>query len=303
MSVEAPKLILPPDRPPLFVAAGIIKTEEESLRYTEADHLAVQVLGSISEKENKPEDLGPDFHFNKILRAADNSVRLRNPGSEAVSGYAPRIIDAAHDAGQLVIIAVTSLAGEDPEEVLPRLAVWAHEMGADGIELNGSCPNQKGGLLCEDARKTAATCYAVREAVGDMAYLTLKVPRLGKTQVDQLKRSHLPLDGVVAINALKLPPMISPQTEQPYVKTKSGYVGRSGPIISGVARDELRAWLGSDYDIWSVGGVDNGHEAYDRKKMGAFAVGGAQELRRADDPVATIERWGEEYYEFQALDA
>ncbi len=312
MSVTlAPKLELPPDRPPIFVPAGIIKTEEESLRYNEADQLAIQVIGSVSERKNEPEDLGPDFHFDEESGSADNHVRLRNPGHEEVGEYATRIIDAAHDAGQLVFMAITSLKGEDPEQVLPRLAVWADAMGVDGVELNGSCPNEEDVLLCQDLEKTKSTCYAVREAVGDSVYLTIKMSRLGEMHVRHLKQAGLPVDAIVSMNALKMPPMINPATGEPYVKTNSGYVGRSGHAIKDMARSELYAWLrstrdvathfpvhDSEYDLWSVGGVDNGFEIYDRvRNIGALAAGGAQELRRSDNPVETIQGWGREYAE------
>lgn len=308
------KLELPSDRPPIFVAAGIIKSEEQILQYSEAEQLAVQVVGSISENKHEPESIGPDFHFDKASGQADNSVRLRNPGSSEVSEYAPRAFQVAHDAGQLIFLAITAVAGEDPEEVLPRLAVLAKDLGADGFELNGSCPNQEGELLCYDPQKTMATCYTVREAVGDDMYGIIKVPRLGEMHIRHLKRLGLPVDGIVCLNALKQSPMINPDTREPFVPSESGYVGRSGPAIRKIARTELRAWLRSttetsttfpvrnpDYDIWSVGGVDNGYEAYDRvHNIGALAAGGAQELRRAKNPLTVIRRWGEEYEEAAA---
>jgi hypothetical protein len=49
-------------------------------------------------------------------------------------------------------------------------------------------------------------------------------------------------------------------------------------------------------DIWSIGGIDNGIEAFLRVQLlGAFAAGGAQAFYRSQDPGATAKRWAKEY--------
>lgn len=309
------KLELRQDRPPIFIAAGVIKTEEQILQASEANQLATQIIGSISENRNDPPGNGRDFHFDEVSLDARNAVRLRNPGSEEASDYMPRSIATVQAAGQRALLAITSLAGEDPKQILPRMAVWAKAMGADGIELNGSCPNEEGGLLCHDADQTITVCHAVREAVGDDMYILIKMASLGEMRIRRLKQSPLveAIDGVTAINAIRQKPLINPVTDEPFIEVNEGYAGQSGPIIAPTARRNLRSWLrpatgpavfpitDSLIDIWSVGGVDNGYEIYSREQgIGAFAVGGAQEFYRAKDPVTVANRWAKEYRLAQA---
>ena len=305
---ELPKLVLPIDRPPIFVSAGIIKTERQINLYSGIPEIAVQVIGSFSENENVPDGTGRIFYYDDEEQAAYNAFRLRNPGRKAASRYLPHSIGFVHEAGQLAIIGVTSLEGEDPEETLPDLAEWALEMGADGVELNGSCPNVGKGLLCQDFQKTMDTCVAVRGRVGDDAYVSIKVPKLGETTTRHYKQAELPVDAIAAINAIRSMSPPDPETGKPVIEVNDGYAGRSGPAISNPAYRSLQSWLrpltgqadfpvkDSQFDVWSVGGVDSGYEVYEREhEVGAFAVGGAQAFYKAAHPAVVAKRWAEEY--------
>lgn len=302
------KLELPPDRPPIFVSAGIIKTESQIHLYAGIPEIAVQIIGSFSENENMPDEGGRIFYYDDTDQAAYNAFRLRNPGRKSASGYLPSSIGAVHEAGQLAIVGVTSLEGEDPEETLPILSEWALDMGADGVELNGSCPNVGEGLMCEDVGKTMDTCAAVRRRIGDNAYVSIKVPKLGDTIIRRYKHKNLPVDAIAAINAIRSMSPSDPATNRPVIEVNDGYAGRSGPAISGQAYRSLQSWLrpvsgqadfpinDSQFDVWSVGGVDSGYEVYERKHgVGAFAVGGAQAFYKAAHPKVVAERWAEEY--------
>lgn len=306
---QTPKLQLPDDRPPIFVSAGIIKTAEQINLYSAIPEISVQIIGSFSENENTPPGAGRRiFYYDEAAKAAYNAFRLRNPGRRAASEYLPDSIKAVHEAGQLAIVAVTTVEGEDPEEMLPPLAEWALEMGADGVELNGSCPNVGEGLLCHDMPKTLDTCSAVRERLGDPAYVSIKVPKLGEMQIRRYKQNNLSVNAITAINAIRSMSPPDETTNNPVIEVNDGYAGQSGPIIQRQAYTDLLSWLrpiagmadfpvhDSQFDVWSVGGVDNGYEVYERvDKIGAFAAGGAQDFYRAANPKVVAERWAREY--------
>lgn len=310
MSAEQriPKLELPSDRPPIFVSAGLIKTETNINLYSNIPEIAVQVIGSFSENENIPDGGGRIFYYDETAKAAYNAFRLRNPGRKAASKYLPHSIGTVHEAGQLAIVGVTSLEGEDPEKVLPELAEWALEMGADGVELNGSCPNVGEGLLCQDVNKTTDTCGAVRDRVGASAYISIKVPELAETTIRRFKQTGLPVDAVAAINAVRRMSPNDASSGRPTIEVNGGYAGQSGPAISSLAYKNLRSWLRApsgatdfpvenpQFDVWFVGGIDSGFEVYEGvHNVGAFAAGGAQAFYKAAHPKVVARRWGKEY--------
>ncbi len=216
-----------------------------------------------------------------------------------------------HDAGQLAIIGITPLKHEDPLLVVPDTVEWALEMGADGVEINTSCPNENSDdLLCRDITKTKKAIQITRERVGDDPYLILKVSALGEMAIRRYK-SGLGVDAVSAINSERRLSPLNPQTGMPFIEVNDGYAGQSGPAISKLSQKNLYSWLRSTdqisttfpvkdsrLNVWSVGGVESGREVYQRvHDIGAFMVGGAQAFYRAKDPAKVVRQWAEEYAE------
>lgn len=305
---------LPTDRPPLFAAAGIAKTSQ-AIRQLAATGLAAQVIGSYSDKQNYPRGTGRRFYYDEANQAAYNAFRLRNPGRKAAGKYLPDAIKTVQAAGQRAIIGVTPLKHEDPELVVPDLVEWACELGADGVEINTSCPNENSDeLLCHDVSKTRRVLQATRQRVGDDPYLIVKVSNLGETSIRRHK-FHLLADGVSPLNSSRRMSPTNPETGQPFIEVNDGYAGQSGPVIRETARKNLRSWLRSStaaatefpvsspaFDIWSVGGVDSGYEAYDRvHRIGANMVGAAQALYRSVDPAVVVRQWTLQYEAAEAL--
>ncbi len=293
-------------RIPLFVGAGVIRSAAQIEQYAAIPDLAVQTLGSYSTDPNggnDPDDSKIVFSYDVDTGAAYNAIGLKNCGRDAAGEFLPDAIKRVHKAGQAVIIAVTSLSHENPEVVLPSLAEWAMEMGADGIEINGSCPNEKAksGVMCTDIQLTTAALRAVRRRVGSEMYLTLKVSALSENSIDQYKRRHLPIDGVTAINnCRRLSPVNKADPSSRVIEVNDGYAGQSGPIIRGLAIENLQNWRGNEniapYDVWSIGGLDNGRQVYSRVHvMGAVAAGSAQALYRSQDPAQLVAQWAKEY--------
>lgn len=301
-----PKLVLPNDRPPLFVGAGVIKSAEQIETYAAIPEIAVQVMGSYSYEENP---LSPDeanlqlVWWDEANQAFYNAMRLKNIGRKAAEQFLPDSIKRIQAAGQVAILGITPLHGEDPRKVIPDLVEWAVELGADGVEINGACPNEgTHEVMCNDVFLTVNTVDMARKRVGNTPYLLLKVAPLPKEQIRLYKVMLPKVDGLSVMNNCR---RLSPQNEQGgrRIQVNDGYAGESGPIVAGLGRTQLRMWqdrsVGSpDFqpDIWSIGGIDNGIEAFLRVQLlGAFAAGGAQAFYRSKEPSVTAQRWAKEY--------
>lgn len=304
------KLELPADRPPIFVSAGIIKSQSQIAEYAAIPHLAAQIIGDFSDKQNYPRGSGRRFYYDPATGAAWNAFRLRNPGRKVASKYLPESVKMVQGAGQLAIVGVTSLKHENPVLVVPDMVEWGLEAGADGIEINTSCPNENSGtLLCHDIAKTLKVVDAVSQRVGKQPYISLKVSALGEATIRHYK-SHLTDYAITPINSSRQMSPPDPLSGQPVIEVNDGYAGLSGRPINRLARRNLRAWLrgsepatefpviDSKLDVWSVGGVDNGYEVYDRvHNIGAFMVGAAQAFYRSENPAALARQWATEYQE------
>lgn len=298
------------DKPPIFVSAGVIKSEEQIERFSEVRHIAAQVIGSFSEEEwggNDPSGCKTTFWWDEKGQAAYNAIGLQNPGRKAASEYLPRSIKRLHSVGQQALISVTSLAHEDPNKVLPQLAEWALDMGADGVEIDGSCPNH-GTILCEDIDATHELASAVRQRVGDQPYISMKFANLAEPAIEQYKqRPRLPVDALALINAVRRQTPLNRKTGRRYIEVNNGYAGQSGLAIAGTARNNLMTWaLTNDgklrshynayYHLWSVGGVNSGQEIFDRvHHLGAYMAGAAQAFYRSSNPAALAQKWAKEY--------
>lgn len=304
------------DRLPFFVSAGIIKTEDEIEQYATNPYISAQVIGSFSEPEwggNDPTGTKTVFWYDQQDKAAYNAVGLRNPGRKAASEYLPRAIRQVQAAGQIAIISVTSLEHEEPRQILPALAEWALDMGADGVEIDGSCPNH-GSVLCGDVDAMGEVATAVRDRVGESPYLSVKLSDLPEPTIHNYKHeTPLPVDGIALINAIRKQAPINPRTRSRSITVNDGYAGQSGPVIKDVAVYNLETWALTEdgklpdsfgangasaynYQLWSVGGVDSGYEAYRRvRHSGAFMAGAAQPFRRSRNPKALMRQWAQEY--------
>lgn len=301
------------DRPPIFVGAGVIKSEERIRYFAGEPLLRAQVIGSFSDTEWGGTDSSGEknvFWWDEENQAAYNAFGLRNCGRKAASEFLPDSIKAVKDAGQLAVVSVTALASENPVRVLPDLAEWAFDMGADRVEVNGSCPNQElHSLLCENTDKTAESIEAIRARVGSDQYLQLKVSALDRQTIRRYCTDYrLAINGVAAINNCRRLSPINPATNRPSIEVNEGFAGQSGPIICDLARTNLEMWLqeegyrreggfGELYDVWSIGGVDSGKEVFEREQLGASMIGGAQAFYRAQKPYGVVQRWVREYNE------
>ena len=309
------RLEIPTDRPPVYVSAGVNKEELQIVRTGLEETIALQIDGAFSE----PECYGNDesgrknvFWWDEETQAAYNSVGLKNPGRKKATEYLPRAVKAAKEVGQLVVIQIVSLIDEDPFAVLPGLAEWALEMGADAVEIDGSCRNQDPAhpSLCEDIEQSYALFDSIRDHVGQSAILGYKVSALPSATIRRFNtEKRLAVDFIDTINSVgNQPSPINPDTDKPAIEVNGGLAGQSGPAIAPLARRNLEWWLGFDEDLsipdpsgspfqlLSTGGVAGGEEVYYRTHhMGADLAGGTQAFCRTSDTRRLAQRWAQEY--------
>jgi dihydroorotate dehydrogenase len=298
--------LVPQDRLPVFVGAGVVKEKAQVERLAPEETIAALILGSYTQNEHGGNDNNGQFNvfwWDEPTRAAYNSIGLRNPGKENASRFLPEALKIAEAAGQLAIVSVTTLKGEDPEVVLPELAEWALQMGAPAVEFNGSCPNLDPShpLLCNDTDKVAEVIANTRERVGHGAIIGFKVSDLPAETIAEY--AGLQFDFYDTVNTKgNQPSPVNPATGRPAIEVNNGLAGQSGPIIRELARENLLRWRhmisesGDGEDILSIGGVGGGFEVYDRvHNLGALMVGGAQEFYRASDPRQVGQSWAMQY--------
>jgi len=170
--------MLSPDRLPLFIGAGVIKSKAAIEQYVRIPELAALIIGSFSDTEwggNDPSGTKRLTWWDRQNKTFYNAIGLSNVGRTAASEYLPDALKRVRDAGQLAIVSVTALKHESPEIVIPELVEWALDMGADGVEINGACPNEDSDeLLCHDPVNTMSTLELTRQRVGPKPYLIFK---------------------------------------------------------------------------------------------------------------------------------
>jgi dihydroorotate dehydrogenase len=296
---------IPADRPPILIGAGFNRFQPLALALSYEETVAAQTLGAFSEPAWSGNGQGGRLnvvHWDAQTGAFYNSVGLENPGRMAASEYLPETIRKIRGAGQLAIVSVVALKHEDPLQVLPGLVEWGLEMGADVVEIDGSCANQDpdASVMCTDVETTLEMIDAVRTRVGYDPTLAFKVSDLSAETIELYKDSqYMNVDIITAINSVgnqKVP--INKATGQPYIEVNGGYAGMSGPIIKNIARSNLANWLDGPFHVFSLGGVDGGREIALRQSAGALLVGGVQAFCRARDPRRVAQDWAGEYLDY-----
>lgn len=239
-----------------------------------------------------------DFYYDFHRRAAGNARYFPNGGIEALRSLKTPIRQLS-EIGIKTVIQVTSLAHEDPKEVIPRLVEEAALQNPTAIEIDLSCQNSpEGANLSEDPKTCGEIMYSARREVGDDICLGLKdAPHVNSPDHEVLVEPIFNLlsstwdyiDFVCGINTIG-------GQEFPEITCTGGKGGMSGPIVAPVARQHLQIWqkYAPDLAYLSIGGVDSNNADVEipwRLEHGAMRVGGAQEFYRAKDPLQVAARW------------
>jgi dihydroorotate dehydrogenase len=298
--------IMPADRLPIFIAAGVLKDKKPLLDIAREEALAMTIAGSYVGPKWPGNDANGRYNvfwWDEEEQAAYNSIGLKGPGMVEAGAYLPEVFKAQEAAGQIPALSISTLKGEDPAKTLPDMVEWGLDKGAVVIEVNGSCPNQdpEHPMMCDDIEETGRSGEAIRDRIGHEPIVIYKVSRLPRDIITGhvTRGIHHYFDGVDTINTLgNQPSPINPATGRPAIEVNQGLAGQSGPIINDLARENLVMWKeatkGLNFDILSTGGIkgsaEGGKEIYDRvHRLGALMVGLAQAPYRANNPRDAIQ--------------
>lgn len=260
---------------PVGNAAGWCKSIEEvrNLARSAAEFI---VVGSIT-MEERGGNPGNTFNGESL-----NSLGLPNMGVEKLKEVGPEMVHIAHEAGKKIIL---SIAGSSPEEY-EKLAKIAFELGFDGVEVNGGCPN-----VVEGGKRKPIACFdvtAIRMILWGVCsikilnppwFVSFKVsPMSNPLQIIEIAEvlKTFSIDAVVTQNTFPNGLLFnedgSPQIQTP---DKTGWAGFAGSAIKPMALGQVSQWhqaLPDDIQVWGVGGVETGKDVRDMLRAGASMV-------------------------------
>ena len=262
---------------PFFLSSSVVaSTYDMCARAFEAGWagVAFKTICSFDIHEASPRfsaitgDNGSIIGFKNIEQLSDHSV------AENMAIF--RRLKAEYPAKFIL----ASIMGQNDAE-WEELARQCEENGADGIELNFSCPNMAEGGLGSDIgqvpalveRFTAAARRGTKLPI--LAKLTPNVASMSPA-AEAAKRGGA--DGIAAINTIKSIIHVSPHTyvSAPAVHGKSAVGGYSGSAVKPVAL-RFAAELGlnpalSGMHISAMGGVENWSDALEFILLGAGSI-------------------------------
>lgn len=220
--------------------------------------VVVKTLTKLPRKGNPPP------RFWEVPCGLLNSVGLENPGVESfLLDHLPRI-SLPKDV-QLWL----SAGGEDAEEVVEVCGEFAKcKESFSAVELNLSCPNISGRLLCEDKELVRFVVSGAKEVLRDKPVYA-KLSPVGDIECVAEAALDAGADGLVVANTF--PAMALNEQMRPALGGRFG--GLSGPVVKPmVLRLVWRLWTKFGCDIIASGGVGSGRDAVEFIAVGAAAV-------------------------------
>ncbi len=192
-----------------------------------------------------------------------NAIGLPNPGVE-------HFAEEAKSLSQLGAPMIVSIYASSPED-FALLAKKALKMGANGLELNVSCPHTKGvgAEVGQDSNLVEEIVREVRRSV-ETTLLVKLTPNVA--HIAELARAAEKggADAVTAINTVRAM-AIDVETAKPILGNKVG--GLSGPAIKPIAiRCVYEIYETVEIPIVGCGGVATWQDAVEFMQAGASAV-------------------------------
>jgi len=192
-----------------------------------------------------------------------NAMGLPNPG---IREYAAEVREAK--TGGIPVIVSIFGASEDEFSALAR---QAQEAGADGVELNLSCPHASGlgAEVGSDPGMVESLCRSARDAITVPVFAKL-TPNTDSIAALATAAERGGADAVVAINTVKAM-AISPEAKMPILSNRVG--GLSGAAVRPIGvRCVYEIYEAVDIPIVGVGGVLNARDALEYVMAGASGV-------------------------------
>ncbi|MEM3399353.1 MAG: dihydroorotate dehydrogenase [Candidatus Micrarchaeia archaeon] len=196
-----------------------------------------------------------------------NAMGMCNPGIE---NYKEEL-GMAKKSG---IPIIANVFGGTPEE-FAYVASRAEEYGADGVELNVSCPNviegeKLGMVIGKDAALVENVVSAVKSRIKVPVFVKL-TPNVSSIEEIALAAERGGADGITAINTLGPGLAINIEARKPILGNKFG--GVSGPAIKPIALACVyKIYEKVSIPIIGVGGITTGRDAIEMMMAGARVV-------------------------------
>lgn len=233
----------------------------------------------------------------KFMRASaeDNTVSMRKLKNAAlhsswnwelisdkpIDWWIPRIqrIKAAHPT-KVLIASIMAGSGSDQEmRNWQSLAIACQEAGADGLELNLSCPHMDREDMGSNIGKDAGLCSIVTQAVKEVATIPVwskLTPATGNIVVEAGAVFRGGADAVVSTNTFPSLPLIDEETLEFEINV-DGFVssgGLGGPAVLPLSLANMAKMTQAfpDKAFSGIGGVSEFHQALNYFLLGCGTV-------------------------------
>jgi len=248
---------------PFIAASGTAGFIHDAPRMMRLELFAAAVTKTIT---SQPREGNPQPRVWETPSGVVNSVGIENPGVERfVSEHLPnlRITERLK-----VIVSVGGKGVEELASVLRHLAL--HRNSFDSVELNLSCPNIRGRMLAQSAKRTA-------EAVASAKELLPRTPlfvKLTPAVTDVVKVAAAALDaGADALVLTNTHPALTIDPESLKPALGNIYGGLSGPAVKPLTLRAVYAVYGKlRCPIVASGGITNAQDTLEALAAGASAV-------------------------------
>jgi dihydroorotate dehydrogenase len=220
------------------------------------------------------------------MKKRDNSALHSSWNWELISDkpidwWVPRIerIKAAHP-GRVLIASIMAGSGNDKEhDAWQTLAKACQEAGADGLELNFSCPHMDRKDMGSNIGKDSVLCSTVTEAVKEVSTIPVwckLTPATADIVVEAGACFTGGADAIVSSNTFPSLPLIDPETLDFEINV-DGYVssgGLGGPAILPMALAKMAQLTNAfpDKSFSGIGGISDMSQALSYFMLGCGTV-------------------------------
>jgi dihydroorotate dehydrogenase (NAD+) catalytic subunit len=247
-------------RNPTMLAAGILDETGRSVVEVARAGAGAIVTKSIG---SEPRPGHPNPTVVELEVGLLNAMGLPNPGMRE---YATEMREAK--GAEVPVIA--SIFGSSEDE-FAALAAQAQDAGADGLELNLSCPHAKGlgAEIGSDPKRVESICRSCRDAVTVPVFAKL-TPNTSSIAGLAEAAERGGADAIVAINTVRAM-AISPEARMPILGNRVG--GLSGAAVKPIGvRCVYEIFEVVEIPVIGVGGIADARDALEYIMAGARAV-------------------------------